>query len=157
MLKITNKNLLVLFSSMMCAHNAMITVATAGESNLKRQQFQIGTYLIDAELARTAEERQRGLMFRESLAENQGMMFQFSQTDQYCMWMKNTLIPISIAFIDEQGKIINIEEMQANSEQTTCAKSKARYALEMNKGWYRQREIKVGQQIQGLPLTPSEQ
>lgn len=139
--------LLILSCSIICTQ-----YATATESSLTRRQFHIDTYIVDAELARTADERQRGLMFRESLAENQGMMFQFTRADHYCMWMKNTLIPLSIAFIDEQGKIINIEEMQPNSEQTTCAKSKARYALEMNAGWYHQRQIKAGQQIQGLPL-----
>ncbi|MFC0351543.1 DUF192 domain-containing protein [Undibacterium danionis] len=113
--------------------------------------------MVDAELALTAEARQRGLMFRESLAENQGMMFQFAHADHYCMWMKNTLIPLSIAFIDEQGKIINIEEMKAHSEETTCAKNKARYALEMNTGWYQQRQIKAGQYIQGLPLDSNQQ
>ena len=148
MLKIPYNNLLLLFCSIVCAREAL-----AAESTLERQQFKIGTYAIDAELARTAEERQRGLMFRESLAENQGMMFQFTQADHYCMWMKNTLIPLSIAFIDEHGKIINIEEMRANSEQTTCAKSKARYALEMNAGWYNQRQIMVGQKVEGLPLA----
>lgn len=152
MLKISCNNLLLLFCSIVCAHEAL-----AAESTLERQQFKIGTYVIDAELARTAEERQRGLMFRESLAENQGMMFQFTQADHYCMWMKNTLIPISIAFIDEHGKIINIEEMRANSEQTTCAKSKARYALEMNTGWYNQRQIMVGQKVEGLPLATNAQ
>ena len=152
MLKIPYNNLLLLFCSIICAHEAL-----AAESTLERQQFKIGTYAIDAELARTAEERQRGLMFRESLAENQGMMFQFTQADHYCMWMKNTLIPLSIAFIDEHGKIINIEEMRANSEQTTCAKSKARYALEMNTGWYSQRQIMVGQKVEGLPFADSAQ
>nr|WP_315469291.1 DUF192 domain-containing protein [uncultured Undibacterium sp.] len=152
MLKIFYNNLLLLFCSIVCAHEAL-----AAESTLERQQFQIGTSVIDAELARTAEERQRGLMFRESLAENQGMMFQFTQADHYCMWMKNTLIPLSIAFIDEHGKIINIDEMRANSEQTTCAKSKARYALEMNAGWYNQRQIMVGQKVEGLPLATNAQ
>jgi uncharacterized membrane protein (UPF0127 family) len=152
MLKIPYNNLLLLFCSIVCAREAL-----AAESTLERQQFKIGTYAIDAELARTAEERQRGLMFRESLAENQGMMFQFTQADHYCMWMKNTLIPLSIAFIDEHGKIINIEEMRANSEQTTCAKSKARYALEMNAGWYNQRQIMVGQKVEGLPLATNAQ
>ena len=154
MFKITHKKLLALFCSIMGFHAITITAA---ESTLKRQQFQVGAHRLDAELALTAEERQRGLMFRESLAENKGMMFQFSHADHYCMWMKNTLIPLSIAFIDEQGKIINIEEMQANSEQTTCAKSKARYALEMNSGWYSQRQIMVGQKVEGLPLADNSQ
>ncbi|MBR7746445.1 DUF192 domain-containing protein [Undibacterium baiyunense] len=144
--------LLVLSCSAIYAH-----IAIATEPSLKRQQFQIGTNIIDAELALTAEERQRGLMFRESLGENQGMMFQFAHADHYCMWMKNTLIPLSIAFIDEQGKIINIEEMKAHSEETTCAKNKARYALEMNTGWYQQRQIEPGQHIHGLPLDSNKQ
>lgn len=152
MLKVSYKNLLTLICIIAFTHAS----ARASESNLKRQQFQIGTQKLEAELALTAKERQRGLMFRESLAENQGMIFQFTHADYYCMWMKNTLIPLSIAFIDEQGKIINIEEMQANSEQTTCAKSKAKYALEMNTGWYSQRQIKVGQKVDGLPLKNGE-
>lgn len=154
MLKITHKKMLVLLYSIICFHAA---TSTAEESNLKRQQFQIGAHKLDAELALTAEERQRGLMFRESLAENKGMMFQFSHADYYCMWMKNTLIPLSIAFIDEQGKIINIEEMQANNEKTTCAKSKVRYALEMNTGWYSQRRIMAGEKVEGLPLAENKQ
>lgn len=152
MLNISHKNLLTLICTIVFVH----TTASASESNLKRQQFQIDTHQLEAELALTAEERQLGLMFRKSLAENQGMIFQFTHADYYCMWMKNTLIPLSIAFIDEQGKIINIEEMQANSEQTTCAKSKARYALEMNTGWYSQRQIKAGQKVDGLPLKDGE-
>jgi len=152
MLKNFHINLLILLCSISCTQKA-----TAADTNIKRQQFQVGAHRLDAELALTAEERQHGLMFRESLAENQGMMFQFAQADHYCMWMKNTLIPLSIAFIDEQGKIINIEEMQANSEQTTCAKSKARYALEMNSGWYSQRQIMVGQKVEGLPLADNSQ
>ena len=144
---------LLLFCSIVCAHEALAADSTFKTATI----LEIGTYVIDAELARTAEERQRGLMFRESLAENQGMMFQFTQADHYCMWMKNTLIPLSIAFIDEHGKIINIEEMRANSEQTTCAKSKARYALEMNAGWYNQRQIMVGQKVEGLPLATNAQ
>jgi hypothetical protein len=67
------------------------------------------------------------------------------------MWMKNTLVPLSVAFIDEAGKIINIEDMQPQTQDAHCAKRPARYALEMNQGWFRQKNVKPGAKIDGLP------
>ncbi len=130
---------------------AAIAIPAFAQQNLQRTTLEIAGHRIEAELARTAEERQRGLMHRESLGENQGMLFEFPQADYYCMWMKNTPIPLSIAFIDEEGRIINIEEMQAQSEQTTCANNKAHYALEMNRAWFSQHQITNGQPLNNLP------
>lgn len=128
-----------------------IAIPAFAQQSAQRITLEIAGNKIDAELARTTEQRQRGLMHRESLGENQGMLFEFPQADYYCMWMKNTLIPLSIAFIDEEGRIINIEEMQEQSEQTTCAKNKARYALEMNRAWFSQHQINNGQAFGNLP------
>lgn len=111
-----------------------------------------GMHLIRAELVSTPEERQQGLMFRETMGPNEGMAFLFeAPAYPLCMWMKNTLIPLSVAFIDEGGKIINIEDMQPQTTDSHCAKRPARYALEMNLGWFKHKNIKPGNVIGGLP------
>jgi uncharacterized membrane protein (UPF0127 family) len=110
-----------------------------------------GIHVIKAEVAATEANRQQGLMFREKMGQNEGMVFQFEQPAPICMWMKNTLIPLSVAFIDADGKIINIEDMQPHSTESHCAKKPARYALEMNQGWFKQKNIKPGTAIENLP------
>lgn len=110
-----------------------------------------GIHIIKAEVAAKDAERQQGLMFREKLGLNEGMVFLFDAPAGVCMWMKNTLIPLSVAFLDENGKIINIEDMQPNTTESHCAKKPARYALEMNLGWFKQKNIKPGSVIEGLP------
>lgn len=110
-----------------------------------------GIHVIKAEVAAREAERQQGLMFREKMGPNEGMVFQFEAPASVCMWMKNTFIPLSVAFIDNNGKIINIEDMQPHSTDSHCAKKPARYALEMNRGWFKQKNIKPGSVIEGLP------
>jgi uncharacterized protein len=112
-----------------------------------------GMHVIQAEVAVTEPQRQQGLMFREKLATNAGMVFLFGEPAQVCMWMKNTLIPLAVAFIDERGKILNIEEMQPETLNSHCAAGRVAYALEMNKGWFAQKNIKAGTTIAGLPKT----
>ncbi|HZG22677.1 MAG TPA: DUF192 domain-containing protein [Herbaspirillum sp.] len=114
-------------------------------------QLNIGIHLIKAEVAKTEAEREQGLMFRDRMADNEGMLFLFGQPAGVCMWMKNTLIPLSVAFMDEKGVIINIEEMKEQTLDSHCAKRAAVYALEMNKGWFKQKNIKPGTKIEGLP------
>ena len=109
-----------------------------------------GMYRIQAEVADNMGARMTGLMHRESMAPNAGMVFVFEENAAHCMWMKNTLIPLSVAFIDEAGAIINIADMQPQTEQSHCASRPARYALEMNKGWFAQRGIKPGAKLRGL-------
>ena len=111
----------------------------------------IGMHLIKAEVAVSDEQRAQGLMFREKMAPNEGMVFRFPETRPICMWMKNTLLPLSVAFIDEKGRIINIEDMQPQTLNAHCAKKPARFALEMNQGWFRQKNIRSGLQVTGLP------
>lgn len=110
-----------------------------------------GMHVIRAEVAATEEQRQKGLMFRERMGQNEGMVFLFDRPAQVCMWMKNTLIPLSVAFLDEQGAIINIEDMQPQTLDSHCAERPVRYALEMNQGWFAKRNIKPGMKIGGLP------
>ena len=110
-----------------------------------------GIHVIRAEVAARDAERQQGLMFREKMGPNEGMVFLFEGPASVCMWMKNTLIPLSVAFLDENGKIVNIEDMQPQTTDSHCAKKPIRYALEMNQGWFKQKNLKPGSTIEGLP------
>ena len=113
-------------------------------------QLSAGTHLIRAEVAADMATRSRGLMFRKSLAPNAGMVFIFDEVSTHCMWMKNTYVPLSVAFLDESGAIINIEDMAPQTEDSHCAKKPARYALEMERGWFASRGIKPGSKLGGI-------
>jgi uncharacterized membrane protein (UPF0127 family) len=113
-------------------------------------QLNAGMHLIKAEVAANNEHRMRGLMFREKMPVNDGMLFVFEQAAGHCMWMKNTLIPLSVAFIAQDATIINIEDMQPQKLDSHCAKAPAAFALEMNVGWFKQRGIKPGMKIGGI-------
>lgn len=125
--------------------------ANAQQVRFSTTQLSAGMHLIKAEVAANDPERQQGLMFRDKMANNAGMVFVFDQPATQCMWMKNTLLPLSVAFIDEQGKIVNIEDMQPQTLASHCSKQVVKYALEMNLGWFRQKNIKPGMTIEGLP------
>jgi len=114
-------------------------------------QLNAGMHLIRAEVAAEFGTRMRGLMYRASMPQNAGMLFIFDESTQHCMWMKNTLIPLSVAFIDEKGAITNIEDMKPQTEDSHCASRAARYALEMNRGWFAAHGIKPGSRIGGIP------
>ncbi|HEY8101622.1 MAG TPA: DUF192 domain-containing protein [Burkholderiaceae bacterium] len=110
-----------------------------------------GIYVIKAEVAANDAQREQGLMFRQKMGQNEGMVFLFDTPSNVCMWMKNTLIPLSVAFMDADGKIINIEDMAPQTTESHCAKKPAKYALEMNRGWFKQKNIKPNSAIDGLP------
>lgn len=130
----------------------LLCTASWAQTRLPVRQFSAGIYVIQAEVAATDAERQQGLMMRSRLGNNEGMVFEFGAPATVCMWMKNTLIPLSVAFIDVEGKIVNIEDMQPQTTDSHCAKKMVRYALEMNQGWFKQKNIKPGTKIEGLPL-----
>ncbi|CCD28768.1 Putative lipoprotein [Candidatus Glomeribacter gigasporarum BEG34] len=111
----------------------------------------VGAYSVKAEIAENDADRARGLMFRTFLKPDNGMLFVFDRTDQYCFWMRNTKIPLSIAFIDEAGIIANMDEMQPGTLNSHCPVRPVRYALEMNSGWYASKDVKPGTKIDGLP------
>jgi uncharacterized membrane protein (UPF0127 family) len=114
-------------------------------------ELKAGIYRIQAELADTPKTREVGLMNRTSMPTNSGMLFIFEQKAGHCFWMNNTKIPLSIAFIADDGKIVNIEEMQAGTTNNHCPKTAMRYALEMNMQWFSERVIVPDTVIQGLP------
>jgi hypothetical protein len=114
-----------------------------------------GIHVIRAEVAADDETRMRGLMFRKSLEANQGMLFVFGETNRHCMWMKNTLIPLSVAFIADDGEIVNIADMKPQDETTHCAARPVPYALEMDRGWFSAHGLKAGTRITGLNKAPT--
>jgi len=109
--------------------------------------LQAGIHLVKAELANTPKTREIGLMFRESLAPNHGMLFVFREKAGHCFWMRNTLIPLSIAFLDDDGTIVNIEDMAPRSEDSHCPKRPVRFALEMEQGWFGKRGLAAGAKL----------
>lgn len=129
----------VLAAAAFCAHSSDLTNLTIKDKSVR------------VEVARDEAARSRGLMFREKLEENSGMLFVMDQSDLICMWMKNTLIPLSVAFIDEHGQILNIEPMQPQTLSLHCSKGAARFALEMNLDWFKKQNIGPGDRIEHLP------
>jgi uncharacterized membrane protein (UPF0127 family) len=129
--------------------------ALAQQPTLPTIELGAGMYLIRAEVADNFSSRMQGLMRRTSLAPNGGMLFVFDEDGTNCMWMKNTLIPLSVAFIDARGVILNIADMQPLTEESHCAARPARYALEMTQGWFAQRGIRAGARLRGLDRLPA--
>ena len=118
-------------------------------------ELEAGGQRIDAELARTEPERERGLMHRTVMPENHGMLFVFEQPAQYCFWMRNTLIPLTVAFLDEDGKVADLADMQPRDERSHCPSRPVRHALEMNQGWFDAHGVKVGDVVKGLETVPN--
>jgi uncharacterized membrane protein (UPF0127 family) len=111
----------------------------------------VGMFVIDAAVAANDPDREQGLMYRTQLAPNEGMLFVFNENAVHCFWMKNTLIPLSIAFMRADGTITDIDEMQAETTNNHCPRNNGVYALEMSKGWFSAKGIRPGMKIGGLP------
>ena len=134
-----------------------VLLSTQVQAQMPRMELNAGIHRIDAEVAADQQNRMQGLMNRRSMGSNQGMLFVFTRADRHCMWMRNTLLPLSVAFMDEQGRILNIEDMKPQTENNHCASAPARFALEMNQGWFASKGIKVGQHIGGVEKSPQPQ
>jgi hypothetical protein len=130
---------------------ALSFVAAARGAELPTIPLAIGTHRLVAEVAATPEQRSTGLMHRFSLRPDHGMLFVFAAPDRQGFWMKNTFIPLSIAFIGDDGRIVNIADMSPQTETTHWSRGPVRYALEMRKGWFGERGIRPGDRVQGLP------
>jgi len=128
------------FASVACAQRPVIELGA-------------GMHLISAELAADDPSRMQGLMFRKSLGQNEGMLFVFDEVTTHCMWMKNTFVPLSVAFLDASARIVNIADMTPESEASHCASQPARYALEMRRGWFAERGIAPGSTIRGIAAS----
>jgi len=128
--------------------------AAAQAQRLPEIALAVNGHKLTAEVAHTDPARAQGLMHRRMLPENRGMLFVFTTTAHHAMWMMNTYIPLSVAFIDERGVIINIEDMKPHTQDTHPAAKPAKYALEMNQGWFGKRGIKPGATVDGIERAP---
>lgn len=117
-------------------------------------ELSAGMHRIEAEVASNNAERATGLMNRPSMPIHRGMLFVFPEVGVQCFWMKNTLIPLSIAFLDDAGRIVQIADMQPQSLDNHCSVKPVRFALEMNAGWFRSRGLAVGAKISGIDKAP---
>jgi uncharacterized protein len=130
----------------------LLLLVTGGNAHARdnRIKLHINGHAVRAEVARTPEERSKGLMFRRQMGKNDGMLFVFEPAQIISMWMKNTLLPLSVAFIDEQGRIINIVEMLPETLDSHSSLAPAKYALEMNAGWFEKHQILAGKSVEGI-------
>ncbi len=139
----------------LAAAAGLFALSAVAQQQMPVMRLTAGVHLIRAEVAVNDDTRSRGLMFRESLEPNQGMLFVFDYPGAHCMWMRNTLIPLSVAFIGADGTIVNIADMKPKDETTHCAQRAVPFALEMEKGWFAARGIKPGQKIGGIDKAPA--
>ena len=125
---------------------------TGPQPRLATIDLQAGMHIIKTELAITPDQQAAGMMFRREMGNNEGMLFVSDEPAQRCFWMRNTLLPLSIAFLADDGTIVNLADMEPLSEQSHCSAKPVRYALEMNRGWFAKRGIKTGAQLKGKPF-----
>lgn len=142
---------LSLFLGLLSLTPAGLAQTSSPNPGLPVIELKTGIYRLQVEVAATPQARQTGLMYRTVMAQNAGMLFIFEQKAGHCFWMSNTKIPLSIAFIGDDSKIVNIEEMQADTTNNHCPKAPIRFALEMNQKWFTERALGPGTLIQGLP------
>ena len=112
-----------------------------------------GMHIVQAQLAASPDERQVGLMYRREMPTNEGMLFVFEDASRQCFWMRNTLLPLSIAFVADDGTIVNLADMKPMTEDSHCSSKPVRYALEMNAGWFAKRGIGPGFKLGGAPFA----
>lgn len=149
--------MVVSLSSTSVAANAAGTPAGKPQTGLPTIVLKAGSQSVRADIANTEATRQTGLMYRQKMGRHEGMLFVFPDIGYHAMWMRNTLIPLSVAYLNERGVILSIHEMQALSEVAHQSAGPARYALEMNAGWFAANKVSVGETIKGLDKAPKPQ
>ena len=122
------------------------------QPRLRSIDITAGIHIIKTELAVTPEQQQTGMMFRRVMGTNEGMLFVNDEPGVRCFWMRNTLLPLTIAFIADDGTIVNLADMDAQSEASHCSARPVRFALEVNRGWFAKRGLKAGLRLQGPPF-----
>jgi uncharacterized membrane protein (UPF0127 family) len=130
------------------------SVAQEPQTDLQRTVIQAGMFQIDAQIASTPQQRQIGLMFRKDMPTHEGMLFIFEEPQKQCFWMKNTLLPLTAAFVDDDGTVVNLVDMQPQTTDSHCSEKPVRYVLEMNQGWFAKKGLKAGNRLSGVAFKP---
>ena len=124
------------------------------QTDLPKVRLTAGIHQISAQVAQSPQERSVGLMFRKDMPQAEGMLFVFEQPTQQCFWMKNTLLPLTAAFVSDDGVIVNLADMKPQTTDSHCSAKPVRYVLEMNQGWFAKKGIKAGARLGGAPFEP---
>lgn len=143
----------LLLTTIVAALPAAAVAEGSPQLNLPTVQLQAGMHSIRAQVALTPDQRATGLMFRREMPQHEGMLFVFEQAMAHCFWMKNTLLPLSIAFIADDGTVVDVQDMQPGDLNGHCSGKPARYALEMNLGWFAKRGVRPGFKLGGTPFA----
>ena len=134
--------------------NAGLAIAQeAPQTQLQRITLSVGIHQIDTQVALTPEQHQTGLMYRTDMPQGEGMLFVFQNPGRQCFWMKNTLLPLTAAFVADDGSIVNLENMKPQSTDSHCSAKPVRYVLEMNQGWFARKGVKPGMKLAGRPFS----
>lgn len=146
------KNLFTVVFSFLVTISSATGAANEPQLDLPRVKLSTGIFLIDAQVASSNTQRMTGLMYRKEMPPSEGMLFVFEQPSQQCFWMKNTLLPLSAAFVADDGTIVNLADMKPQTTDSHCSKQAVRYVLEMNRGWFEKKGIRAGVKLVGAPF-----
>jgi uncharacterized membrane protein (UPF0127 family) len=142
----------LLLSTMTLLGSAGLFAQEAPQLDLQRTTLNAGMHQITAQVALTPQQRQIGLMHRKDMPQQEGMLFVFEESSQQCFWMKNTLLPLTAAFVTDDGTIVNLADMKPQTTDSHCSTKPVRYVLEMNQGWFAKKGIKAGSRLGGAPF-----
>ncbi len=131
---------------------SFLATAQEAQMDLPRVKLSAGMHQIDSQVAATPAQRSTGLMYRKTMPQHEGMLFVFEQATKQCFWMKNTLLPLTTAFVDDDGTIVNLADMQPQTLDAHCSAKPVRFVLEMNQGWFAKKGIKAGSKLGGEPF-----
>lgn len=151
-MKITTRPLSLVLAICLMAWMAAAN-AQQPQMNLPRITLQAGMYQIDTQVAQTPDQRSVGLMWRRDMPLHEGMLFVFEQPATHCFWMMNTFIPLTAAFVADDGAIVNLADMQPQTVNSHCSERPVRFVLEMNQGWFAKRGLKAGARLAGTPFS----
>ena len=142
----------LLISATFLAPLGPIFAQDRAQTDLPRTKLSAGFHQIEVQVASTPSQQATGLMFRAEMPQHEGMLFIFPEPKQQCFWMKNTLIPLTAAFVADDGTVVNLEDMQPQTTQSHCSAKPVRFVLEVNQGWFMKKGLKAGMRLVGPPF-----
>ena len=141
-----------LLTALALAAMAATAAAQEAQTDLPRVRLSAGMHQIDAQVAESPDQRATGLMYRKQMPQHEGMLFVFEQAGVQCFWMKNTVLPLTAAFIADDGEIVNLADMKPQTTDSHCSTRPVRFVLEMNQGWFTRKGVKAGTRLAGEPF-----